>query len=258
MLFLSDLDGTLMDSHCEISKEDVLAIRQWTKKNAFGLVTGRDEAFCKDLLKKYDLSCECIIANNGATAYYKDALVYSSCIDIQEAISMCETILSYKEAELFYTDECGNRYYPMRVYGKKRFERFQSLQPSLKSFQNMDIVDYLQTRKNGCAKLSLYVENHLFEYLPKYKAMFSDYEVMATSKDYIEITRKNTNKWKALQHIPYKHAAFIGDGENDVCILEHLKDTYVMDHAPKSVKQWGVCVESVAQAIKIESEKMYV
>lgn len=258
MVFLSDLDGTLIDSHCEIAKEDVLAIQAWTKKHAFGLVTGRDEAFCRNLIKKYDLSCEYLIANNGATAYLKNELIYSSCIDIQDAISMCEKIISIREVDLFYTDEFGNRYYPMCAYGDNRFEKFQKLQPSIRDFKEMDIMDYLKTRIHGCAKLSLYVERDLVLLLPKYKAMFPNYEVMATSKNYIEITKKHTNKWVALQQYLVDRVAFIGDGENDICILENLESAYVMDHAPEKVKKLGVCVKSVAQAIKIESEKVYV
>ena len=38
MLFLSDLDGTLMDSNGEITIEDVEAIHQWTQKHGFGFV----------------------------------------------------------------------------------------------------------------------------------------------------------------------------------------------------------------------------
>ena len=87
------------------------------------------------------------------------------------------------------------------------------------------------------------------------KFLGKNYEVMATSKDYIEITKKGTNKWEAFCHLPVEDAIFIGDGANDLCILKNLKNTYVMDHAPESLKVYGVCVKSVAQAIDIESRK---
>ena len=78
MLFLSDLDGTLMDSNGNVTDEDVECIHQWTQKHAFGFVTGRDRAFCVALASKYQLSCEYMITDNGANAYYKDKNVYSS------------------------------------------------------------------------------------------------------------------------------------------------------------------------------------
>ena len=72
MLFLSDLDGTLMDSNGTITEEDVNSIHQWTQKHSFGFVTGRDHAFCMELASKYQLSCAYMITDNGAKAYYKD------------------------------------------------------------------------------------------------------------------------------------------------------------------------------------------
>ena len=118
-----------------------------------------------------------------------------------------------------------------------------------------NLIEYLNTRRFGLAKLSVYVEKDLDLILNQFRGLFKNYEVMATSKDYIEITRKGTNKWEAFCHLPVEDAIFIGDGENDLCILEKLNDTYVMEHAPESLKAYGVCVKSVAEAMNIESRK---
>ena len=254
MLFLSDLDGTLMDSNGEITIEDVEAIHQWTQKHGFGFVTGRDRAFCVALASKYQLSCECMITDNGANAYHQDENVYSSLIDLSEGIQMCKAILEYK-VDLFYTDEFGNRYYPIACYGKDRLNSFEKKQPSLGQFSNVDILEYLSTRNLGLAKLSMYIENDLDLLLDTFRALFKNYEVMATSKDYIEITKKGTNKWEAFCHLPIDDAIFIGDGENDLCILKNLKNAYVMEHAPEGLKSFGVSVKSVAEAMNIESRK---
>ena len=93
MLFLSDLDGTLMDSNGIIAEEDVNSIHQWTQKHSFGFVTGRDHAFCMELASKYQLSCAYMITDNGANAYYKDQNVYSSLIDLDDGIQMCKAII---------------------------------------------------------------------------------------------------------------------------------------------------------------------
>ena len=135
MLFLSDLDGTLMDSNGNVTDEDVECIHQWTQKHAFGFVTGRDRAFCVALASKYQLSCEYMITDNGANAYYKDKNVYSSLIDLSEGIQMCKAILAYN-LDLFYTDEAGNRYYPISCYGKERLHVFKKKQPSLGLFSD--------------------------------------------------------------------------------------------------------------------------
>ena len=101
----------------------------------------------------------------------------------------------------------------------------------------------------------MYVEIDLDLILNQFRGLFKNYEVMATSKDYIEITKKDTNKWEAFCHLPVEDAIFIGDGENDLCILEKLNVAYCMEHAPVSLKAYGVCVKSVAESMNIESRK---
>ena len=91
MLFLSDLDGTLLDSNGNVTDEDVECIHQWTQKHAFGFVTGRDRAFCVALALKYQLSCEYMITDNGANAYYKDKNVYSSLLFSPFSVILCVT-----------------------------------------------------------------------------------------------------------------------------------------------------------------------
>ena len=55
-LFLSDLDGTLMDVHGNIQKQDVQAIHTLAEHGiAFGIVTGRDYGFCQKLIRRYRL-----------------------------------------------------------------------------------------------------------------------------------------------------------------------------------------------------------
>ena len=86
MLFLSDLDGTLMDSNGNVTDEDVECIHQWTQKHAFGFVTGRDRAFCVALASKYQLSCEYMITDNGANAYYKDKQYAKAILNYERAL----------------------------------------------------------------------------------------------------------------------------------------------------------------------------
>ena len=51
-LFLSDLDGTLIDVHGNIQQQDVQAIHTLAERGiAFGIVTGRDYGFCQKLIR---------------------------------------------------------------------------------------------------------------------------------------------------------------------------------------------------------------
>ena len=258
MIFLSDLDGTLIDKEGTMKNEDVQAIQAWTKENIFGFVTGRDEAYCENLMKKYQLQCDYLITNNGANAYYKNKCLYSSLIDLSEAISICETIIYKGKGNLFYTDEEGNRYFPIAHDGMNALIEFERNQPGLGHFSRMDILEYLSTRKTGCAKLSIQIDEDIDAWLHTYRTLFDGVEVMKTSHDFIEITNKGTNKLNAFKSFGISECAFIGDGENDLALLEYLNHTYVMKHAPKSILHTGTIVDSVAQAIQIEGENEYV
>ncbi len=255
MVFLSDLDGTLIDRKGNIHTRDQQAIYEWTKQHSFGLVTGRDKAFCLDLINRYSLDCDYMITNNGANAYYHDQCVYSSMINLDTSISICQIIVKKMKHDVFYTNEKGERFYPISNYGKERFCLFHKNNPSLNHFLDKDLMDSLSLNPSGLSKISLYIPNDIDKWLKIYKETFTNVEVMKTSTDYIEITNKNTNKWEAFKNLNLTDCAFVGDGENDRLMLQNLENTYVMKHAPKEILSLGVHVDCVAQAMQIEGEK---
>lgn len=252
MVFLSDLDGTLIDKEGKIHPSDVQAIHTWTAQHSFGLVTGRDKAFCLELMKRYSLDCDYLITNNGANAYAYNQCVYSSLIDLEQSIQICKSIIVNSKHDIFYTNDKGERFYPIHEYGKSRFQSFCQKNPSLNHFSDIDLMDSLNS---DLTKISLYIPQDIDQWLKMYRNVFKNVEVMKTSSDYIEITSKGTNKWTAFKKLNLNECAFIGDGENDRLMLENLENTYVMKHAPKEILSLGVNVDCVAQAIQIEGEK---
>ena len=54
-LFLSDLDGTLIDVHGNIQQQDVQAIHTLAERGIALRVTGRDYGFCQKLISVIDL-----------------------------------------------------------------------------------------------------------------------------------------------------------------------------------------------------------
>ena len=78
-LFLSDLDGTLIDVHGNIQQQDVQAIHTLAERGiAFGIVTGRDYGFCQKLISRYRLAVDMIIGNNGGSIWIHDKKVMRS------------------------------------------------------------------------------------------------------------------------------------------------------------------------------------
>ena len=259
-LFLSDLDGTLIHKEPIIDPEDVLAIKQWQKEgNHFGLVTGRDRIFCLELLNRYEITPDCLITCNGAMTFWKDVRVDASLIDIDVAKKIFYELKNYLDCtDPFFTAEDGSNYFMAQD-----IERIQKAYAKLGRIQKIPLMTYLASRSEGLAKIS--ISTGSFEntqrLLPIFKAKFSEVEVMPTSVDYIEITRKQTDKAHAMnkliehQHLNLDDIIFVGDGENDIPLFDMLERTYVIQSASDEIKKHAKQTTiDVANAIQKERE----
>lgn len=259
-LFLSDLDGTLIhEKNAIISLDDVQEIKKWQEQGyLFGLVTGRDRVFCLDLLKRYEIVPDCLITCNGAMTFWKDQRIDASLIDLDVAVDILKELKTYPEIDPFFTAEDGSNYYL-----NEDFDRIEKEFAHLGRIQKESLMEFLKERKEGLAKISIAVKSfqNVQRLLPEFQREFSNVEVMMTSKDYIEITRKATNKAHAMtkliehQNLDSNEIIFIGDGSNDIPLFDMLKYTYVMSNASKKIQKHAkYSINSVADAIRKERE----
>lgn len=264
-LFLSDLDGTLIQKKPCIASSDVKAIKKWKAKgNLFGLVTGRDYVYCISLLSKYDIEPDCLITCNGAMVHVGDKRIYSSLIDLDVATKIYKDLVCYvDDMDCFYTSDDGSNCFCVDTL-KDRFEKIKKDYAYLGVINDEDLFLHLSKRSEGLTKItvSMRTEENCTKYLPILQKQFLDVEVIPTSPDYIEMTRKNTNKSNAIkaliehENLNVEDIAFIGDGLNDVGLFDYLDYTYVMDKASNQVKSHAkITVSSVSEAIEIESER---
>lgn len=260
-LFLSDLDGTLVhEENMKISSADVEEIKLWKKRGfLFGLVTGRDRVFCLDLLKQYDITPDCLITCNGALTFWKEKKIDASLIDLQISEQILKELKKYQDIiDSFFTAEDGYNYFLSEDY-----ERIKTEFSYLGRIKKESLESLIKRRSDGLAKISIAAKSleNVQKLLPEFKNKFLDVEVMATSDDYIEITRKSVDKAHAMKKmIEYKNldiddVIFIGDGSNDIPLFNMLKCTYVMSSAPNEIKKHAnLSVSHVADAIKKERE----
>ena len=260
-LFLSDLDGTLIDEYGTMQAEDYEALRQLEMHNiAFGMVTGRDYGFCRCLRERYDLP-ECdIIANNGASIWLGGRKIVEESISAEDTIEIMEYLKDYvNELNPFICDEDHQFYFLKNYYEKERWEKASDLLSYLGPFSSYDLLDYLYEYKEPAVKLSIhtYSQAQTDKWLPRLRERFPDrYEILPTSHDYIEITKKGIDKGKAVRmimdqlHLTPKDIAVIGDGENDLSLFAEAPLSFAMNPANEKVKQSAAhVVKSVAEAV---------
>ena len=102
-----------------------------------------------------------------------------------------------------------------------------------------------------------YTQERRDTWLPILRRQFQDaYEILPTSFDYIEITRKGIDKGKSfLQALEYwklsqEEVAFIGDGANDIPLVHEVEASFCMDSAAQEVRSEAAhVVKSVAEAV---------
>lgn len=260
-LFLSDLDGTLMDEYGTIQREDREALKQLEEQHiAFGMVTGRDYGFCQRLRERYQLQ-ECdIIANNGASVWMDGEKIVEEVIDAEEAIEIMEYLKDYvNELNPFICDEQHHFYFLKNYYENEQWVKVSDLLSYLGEFSEMDLLDFLYKYKKPAVKISIHTfsQAQTDKWLPRLRERFPDrYEILPTSVDYIEITRKGVNKGKAVAMIMDRlnlnpeDIAVIGDGENDISMFRKAPLSFAMSHANEEVKQAAAhVVKSVAEAV---------
>ncbi|TGY67270.1 HAD-IIB family hydrolase [Dubosiella muris] len=256
MLFLSDVDGTLITYDRRMDERDIEAIRRWQADgHQFGLVTGRDLTYCKNLLGAFGIVPDCLIASNGATLFCQGQTVAVSVLSSIEAASVMKSLAKERDLIAFVTLENGKHYFraaDLPIAKQK--------QAHLAHFSETDVFDLLAAG-HEVPKISVYVPDirQTDCVLARLKERFAPLSVMKTSVDYVEITQQGCDKAAALHQLMERFAiephtiAFAGDGENDVPLFRVLERTYVMAHAHSSVQaQAAYRIQSVREALEQE------
>lgn len=260
-LFLSDLDGTLLDASKGIASKDLAAIRMLKKHGiGFGMVTGRDYGFCKYLMQQYRFSSDVVIGNNGGSIWIKDNKVMEEQIDAVDTLEIMEVLKNHlDELNPFVCNERSVFYLMRNHYSKNKWEEVKKTLAYLGEFAEQDLLDYLKYEQEPVVKISIhtYTQECTDKWLPILQERFKErYEILPTSADYIEITRKGIDKGISLKWVmnhlglQANEIVVIGDGVNDLSLFHEVPLSFSMDSAIEEVQREAAhVVKNVAEAI---------
>ena len=260
-LLLSDIDGTLIQYDPKIHKTDVDAIHQLQEHGVqFGLVTGRDIGFCRHLLTHHNLQADCIVANNGGSLWIQKHKVFEHHMDGEEVIAIMKQLDAYVGmCHPFICSEEREFFLMKHAYTADAWQSIRKTLAYLGNLSEEDLLQHLHRTKASVVKISLYTcnEQTTNALLPKLQAIFKEYEVLPTSIDYIEITKKGIHKGNTVctlmdkLHLKKHEVGVIGDGHNDVPMFSCVEHSFVMESAQEEGKRHGKrIVKSVAQAVQ--------
>ncbi|MFI3173675.1 MAG: Cof-type HAD-IIB family hydrolase [Bacillota bacterium] len=255
-IIFSDMDGTLLKNHFEISDENRTAMKSAIARGVpFVFTTGRSIHGVKRTLESFDFigTDGYVISYNGGSVHslkdmkrlYKNAYLSK---DAREIIEYAKTFPSI--SFIFHADE--------RIFSYKKNEHTDHY--SEVSHVNIEIVEepldesdeFIKSLIIGDSKdLEKVKEKVLTEHSDLFNAFFSNH-------NYLELVPKDTSKGNGmafvaeLLQIPLEQTIAVGDSENDISMIERAGLGVAVANALDSVKEaadWVLTETNVDHAI---------
>lgn len=251
-LFVSDMDGTLLNSKAVISDRNAQSIKRLQAAGIeFMIATGRTFHSAHPFLEMQGIECE-MINLNGAAVYDNHGRLEKS---IPIGMDQAKTIISYcKEKQLSFSIMDAENFYVnnqqeflSRVFRHLHQEdqtQDSRLQFAAEVGHVKDLQDYVMDAGHPILKISILSSDNP-QALDNFYQDFKDtrhLDITSSGKDNLEITHAHAQKGLAVQDYvqakgwSMKEVLAIGDSLNDRSMLTMAKYGYVMDNASDEVK----------------------
>lgn len=229
-LLALDVDGTLTQDNGSISEENILAVKRVVKNGVkVVLATGRHREGVERILQKLGLKEDTpLILTNGSLILKGDEVLLKECMTPTEITG----VITYGQKlgnvviTVFLPDEV--QYWVPPIFEEDLIEEILY---SFDIFTKKRVEDPQKLARNNVTKMMFIAKNH--ETASKAIANWPDrlsYLKVGHSLDYLcEINNPAVDKGKALEivcrylGISLSNVLAIGDGQNDVPMLERVK-----------------------------------
>ena len=235
-LLASDFDGTLKFNG-QVLADDLEAINKWRDEgNLFVIVTGRSEESIRGQIEKHNVPADYLVTNNGGMVFDMDGeMLYSSQLDTITAID-----LMYASHEIpfvaSYVVNDGRHRHKVVVHPNVMETRYPNLEPDWTEEEIMDSGNF--------AQIVLSVESP--DNAVKLAESINDYfgsTVTAFANGFVvDIVPYGVDKGTGLQFITAwtgvdeDDVYAIGDGHNDIPMLEACPNGAAIAFAPEDVR----------------------
>lgn len=234
-LLASDYDGTLRYAE-DVMPEDIEAIKKWKEAgNMFVLVTGRSYESIEVQIKKMGIDVDYVITNNGGMVFdgngkvlSKNYLNYDSAVLILSAVKGNESIISYVVND-------GIHRHRIILKEGATDHRYKHLQPDWTEEYLLDNCAFAQI------VLSCDDTHTALEIADKINTMI-DSVVAYPNNFVVDVVPAGVSKATGMEFVSgysgvdEKDIYTIGDGYNDIPLMEYGMNGYVMFTADEEVK----------------------
>ncbi|WP_237389779.1 HAD family hydrolase [Bacillus sp. USDA818B3_A] len=238
--FSLDLDGTLLNSHHEITEESVKVLNELQAQgHCIILNTGRAYAdvIKLDAVKKMKMPIFCV---NGSVLFSAEReLLFEATLSIDVYKDIFSILKGMNVGILVYTNHGGLPSTLPPLHDKSR----QELD---KIFQEFDYDQILHLEDLKIYKLIALVHPDQLEKIDEVKKALADkfpVSMASSHPNNLEITSNEAHKGKALlryqdmMNLEFEEILAFGDGGNDIAMFEVATTAVAMANAPMQVQQ---------------------
>jgi len=237
-LMAVDIDGTLLNDSGVLTENTKNAIRKWVSKGRiFTIASGRPVQGVEKLNKELDLDVPFITYNGAMVVMGKSKLVlYERKLSPGDSIDIIRLGQKYNTTMMIWND---NKLFVNEINERvNRYKMISGVEPVV-------VNDLEQIAENGVTKILWYDE---IERVQQYQKEIGEYlkadvNFHPSRPYFMEFVDKNASKAIALEKlgcyygIKQSEMIAVGDGYNDLSMIEYAGLGVAMGNAPDEVKQ---------------------
>lgn len=245
-LIVTDMDGTLLSDHKEISEENKIALKKAKDSGiSVAIATGRIYTSAKYYAKLLDLDTP-IIACNGAIIREEKTgtTLYESVLSTDNSLKILDICNKHDIYYHFYND--GGFYCRELNHSSLTYYNWNKSQPKENRLHIEIIDDPLESIKNANNILKFVIIDEDLEKLDNVMNELKDIEEIEVSKSWynnIEIMNKGVSKGLAVKRlgdylgVKKEEIITFGDNYNDLSMIEYAGMGVAMGNAEEPVKK---------------------
>ncbi len=245
-LFITDLDGTLLDDQKEVPESTLKEIRKFSENNDFLIATGRNLAMIKELIETVTPNQKVICAG-GAVIYDQQTktTIFERVIDHQQielVMKLSEQfnvpINLYSQTTIYYFEQMG-RIEKLIKYNDQVNAEFQV---DLKQIKRINDIN------EKINKMVFVFTADQLALKPELKAscVNAGLNVMFSANTLLDVLPPDTNKGEAIKYLAnvenYETIYVAGDNENDIDMLKVADVAVVMENATDEIKKHATII----------------
>ena len=254
-LYISDLDGTLLDPEKEVSEYTKSVINEFIAKGgSFTAATARSAASCVKILSGLDIRVPAVLMN-GAVIFdlARRSYVKTEIISYKPALSIIGILREHEISGFMYAVYEGN----LITY----YENLE-LKP-LKDFHDERVLKYYKSFEQVSGFEEKLIGNNIiyFTLIDDYEKLLAVHDSLKSNPDidmafyrdnygdklwYLEIFSISASKYNAVEylrkHCRYDRIVGFGDNYNDIPLLKACDEFYSVSNAVDELKALSTAI----------------